>query len=247
VRYNEIDILADGCLRISMIPPFFADILAQVPSILDGEIPIEGAPDLLDAEAELFPSIYAATDLESDEDWRKYGRPDLIALFASRREIIETDLETLIEDFYLVPFFEEAQRLVPDSDTCEDLGADLGADLGEDLDKDADTAVGWDDGFDLDGEVDESSEEFVELFGQLARPIMPLRRLLIPAAHRSAWMSSLNGARLLIANCYGFMDAMPERDARYDPDDPEQLALLIMDALGELEHLLVEVDRTEGL
>lgn len=212
MQYNSIEILPNGCLRLQMIPPFFSDILAQLPSILEGEIPIEGAPDAIDPEKQLFPSIYPARELLADEDWRKYARPDLIALFASRREIIDQDLDSLIEDFYLVPFLEQAQR----------LDADSGGEVDED---------------------DEGAEEFVELFGQLARPIMPLHRLLIPASHRSAWMSSLNAARLLIAQTFGFMDAMPERSPHYDPHDPEQLALLLMDALGELEHLLVEVDR----
>jgi hypothetical protein len=237
VRYNEIDILPDGCLRMRMIPPFYADILAQVPSILDGEIPIEGAPDLVDPEKELFPSIYAASEGEADEDWRKYGRPDLIALFASRKEIIEEDLESMVEDFYFVPFLEDAQRLL--------AGADPDDDPDDDFDDGLDDGANDDAEYDEEGEQEEL-EEFVELFGHLARPIMPLQRILIPSANRSAWMSSLNASRLVIANAFGFLDSMPERCFDYDPDDPEQLALLLMDALGELEHVLVEVDQSEN-
>lgn len=139
-----------------------------------------------------------------------------------------------MEDFYLVPFLENAQRLAAVLEDGEPTGEGESEDgLAGDVDDDVEDPTG-------------ETEEFVELFGQLARPVMPLRRILIPSANRSAWMSSLNGARLLIANCFGFMDAMPEREGHYDPDDPEQLALLIMDALGELEHLLVEVERSDG-
>ncbi len=65
--------------------------------------------------------------------------------------------------------------------------------------------------------------------------------LAIPETHVSAWLASLNAARLLLGDDYGITAADMEREPILDesPEDKE-IALLQISILGHVQHLMLE-------
>lgn len=65
-------------------------------------------------------------------------------------------------------------------------------------------------------------------------------RLRIPAAHHTAWMSSLNAARLAIGEVYRIRDEDLAPGRAFDPGSERDSALLDLSLLGWLQELLVD-------
>lgn len=90
LSYPFLESNADGELVIRNLPLFFVDVLLLVPKIL--ESPDEALKDQLIGAS--YPD-----DTQKEEEWRKFSHPELFALFASRSEILRSDLANLeIED-----------------------------------------------------------------------------------------------------------------------------------------------------
>ncbi len=81
----EVQRDSKGDLRIAAIPPFFAGLLMEVPSLLADLDPR--------AEERLFPRAFE--EPEEEEQWRRLAGPDLAHLFQDRIEVIRGDLEGL--------------------------------------------------------------------------------------------------------------------------------------------------------
>jgi hypothetical protein len=65
--------------------------------------------------------------------------------------------------------------------------------------------------------------------------------LQIPEKHRSAWLSSLNAARILLGDDYSVTAADMEREPILDdPPEDKEIALLQISILGHVQHLLLE-------
>ncbi|MFQ5503760.1 MAG: DUF2017 family protein [Planctomycetota bacterium] len=81
-----LEIGPDGELDFRRLPPIYAEILLQLPEILN------------DTEDEvrkrLFPASYPA-DPDKEAEWDRLSRPELFALFSSQLEIVSQDLEGL--------------------------------------------------------------------------------------------------------------------------------------------------------
>ena len=76
----------DGGLLLSHLAPWFVSVLLEVPDLLDAD-----QPDAV--KRRLYPE--PSDDPEQSKEWQKYVHPELFALLASAREIIQRDLETL--------------------------------------------------------------------------------------------------------------------------------------------------------
>lgn len=81
--------LSGKALVIAELEPFVMRLLQEVPHAAD--------PDSHAAARErLFPAPSApGTEEEFREDWREYVQPELVHLFATARETVEQDLQTL--------------------------------------------------------------------------------------------------------------------------------------------------------
>lgn len=77
---------ADGTLRVSRIPPILDSMLRELPSILSRE-----QPDAVTRR--LYPD--PGGDPETVAEWRRAQHPELFALLADARTIVESDLATL--------------------------------------------------------------------------------------------------------------------------------------------------------
>ena len=77
---------ADGSLAVSRIPPLLDAVLRELPSFLGPE-----QPDA--AKKRLFPD--PGGDPEQVEEWRRTQHPELFALLADARAIVERDLASL--------------------------------------------------------------------------------------------------------------------------------------------------------
>lgn len=76
----------DGGLLLSHLAPWFVSVLLEVPDLLDAD-----QPDAV--KRRLYPE--PSDDPEQSKEWQKYVHPDLFALLASAREIMQKDLGTL--------------------------------------------------------------------------------------------------------------------------------------------------------
>jgi hypothetical protein len=63
--------------------------------------------------------------------------------------------------------------------------------------------------------------------------------LRIPSGHHNAWMSSLNAARLALAEIHRIQEADMENEHAFDPGSERDAAILSIRLLGWLEELLV--------
>jgi len=77
---------ADGALVVSRIPPLLDAVLREIPSLLSPEQPES-------AKKRLFPD--PGGDPESVEEWRRTQHPELFALLADARSVVERDLVSL--------------------------------------------------------------------------------------------------------------------------------------------------------
>jgi hypothetical protein len=80
---------ADGAFRVSRIPPLLDSVLRELPSILARE-----QPDAV--KRRLFPD--PGGDPEAVAEWRRTQHPELFALLADARTIVERDLSSLTID-----------------------------------------------------------------------------------------------------------------------------------------------------
>ena len=65
--------------------------------------------------------------------------------------------------------------------------------------------------------------------------------LAIPETHVSAWLASLNAARLLLGDDFGITAADMEREpVLNDPPEDKEIALLQISILGHVQHLMLE-------
>lgn len=221
MRYNEIEVLDDGSLELRCLPPFFADFLLQLPGILAGGSPFLGDEERRDVAGFLYPPVFEEGDTEAAADWERYGRPDLLALFADRQDILTRDLRGLDPYFVVVPSLVRAVHGEGDVEIEDDA---------EDEDP-----GGLPDFPAFEDEPEDPGEDM------LPSPF-PLFRVRIPAAHRTAWLSSLNGARLLLAERFGFLDEGMMPPPTVVGPDPAAVARLMIYAYEEIEHLMVEVE-----
>lgn len=76
----------DGALVVSHIPPLLDVVLRELPSLLGPEQPEA-------AKRRLFPD--PGGDPEQVEEWRRTQHPELFALLADARSIVERDLASL--------------------------------------------------------------------------------------------------------------------------------------------------------
>jgi hypothetical protein len=76
----------DGSLLFEELGPWFVTVLGELPALLADERPEA-------VQERLFP--LPSDDREACEEWRKYVHPDLFALLASAREVVERDLANL--------------------------------------------------------------------------------------------------------------------------------------------------------
>lgn len=85
---NELSVTrdADGTLRVARIPPLLDSVIRELPSILSRD-----QPDAV--KRRLFPD--PGGDAESVEEWRRTQHPELFALLADARTIVERDLAAL--------------------------------------------------------------------------------------------------------------------------------------------------------
>lgn len=86
MRPPSVTITDDGGLLLSHLAPWFVSVLFEVPDLLDAD-----QPDAV--KRRLYPE--PSEDPEQSKEWQKYVHPDLFALLASAREIMQRDLETL--------------------------------------------------------------------------------------------------------------------------------------------------------
>jgi hypothetical protein len=84
----RVERLDDGDLWLRGISPFHADTLLRLPEWLDSSDPR--------VRARLLPKVY--DDAEDEQQWRRFGVPQLEHLFASRAEIVAKDLQSLAQD-----------------------------------------------------------------------------------------------------------------------------------------------------
>ncbi|HKE02132.1 MAG TPA: DUF2017 family protein, partial [Planctomycetota bacterium] len=73
-----------GDLVLGGLPEPFLEVLKEVPAILDL------ASSRKDAASRIYPDPY--DDEAANESWRRHARPEIAALFASARELVEGDL-----------------------------------------------------------------------------------------------------------------------------------------------------------
>lgn len=76
----------DGALVVGRIPPLLDAVLRELPSLLGPEQPEA-------AKRRLFPD--PSTDPEAAAEWRRTQHPELFALLADARTIVERDLASL--------------------------------------------------------------------------------------------------------------------------------------------------------
>ncbi|HMQ24210.1 MAG TPA: DUF2017 family protein [Planctomycetota bacterium] len=86
MNFPSIEVEADGSLLFRHLAAGYARALREVPDIL--------LDDSEDVRVRLFPNSYV-DDPEREADWERYSKPDLIALFESRRAIVARDLDSL--------------------------------------------------------------------------------------------------------------------------------------------------------
>lgn len=84
----EVERDPDGTLVCRNLSAFHVDTLVHLPGLLTSQ------DDRV--RDRLLPRTYEAD--EDEDQWRRYGVPDLEHLFASRVEIINKDLESLAQD-----------------------------------------------------------------------------------------------------------------------------------------------------
>ena len=77
----------DGGLLLSHLAPWFVSVLLEIPDLLDAD-----QPDAV--KRRLYPE--PSEDPEQSKEWKKYVHPELFALLASAREVMERDLGTLL-------------------------------------------------------------------------------------------------------------------------------------------------------
>lgn len=154
----QIERDADGGLCFRGITALHADTLMHIPEWLDS--------DDARVRARLLPTVYE--DPEEEEQWRRFGVPELEHLFASRAEIVGKDLESLAQD----------------------------------------------------GAVTFS--------------------LRIPKNHTTAWLSTLNAARLALFELHGLEDVDMERDPAEISDFDKELALVRIHIMAFMQELLLE-------
>lgn len=149
---------ADGTLVCRGITAFHADTLVRIPEWL-------GSDDER-VRGRLLPAVYE--NEEEEEQWRRYGVPDLEHLFATRAEIVGKDLESLVQD-----------------------GA-------------------------------------------------ATYSLKIPGVHATAWVSSLNAARLTLFELHGLEEADMEREPEEISNFEKELALVRIHVMAFTQELLLE-------
>lgn len=76
---------AEGDLWLRGLTPLYADTLMHIPEWLESDDPR--------VRDRLLPPAYS--DPEEEEQWRRFGAPELEHLFASRARVIGLDLETM--------------------------------------------------------------------------------------------------------------------------------------------------------
>ena len=86
MRPPSVTIKDDGGLLLSYLAPWFMSVLLEVPDLLDAD-----QPDAV--KRRLYPE--PSEDPEQSKEWKKYVHPELFALLASAREVIQRDLGTL--------------------------------------------------------------------------------------------------------------------------------------------------------
>ncbi|MEZ5989717.1 MAG: DUF2017 family protein [Planctomycetota bacterium] len=227
MRPCEVEIRDDGSVELSCMPPGLVEFLLQLPGILAGGSPFVGEEEKRDPERVLFPSIHDDED-EDASDWDRYGRPDLLALFASRQRILAEDLGGLEQHFVILPWLAQIARV--DGGELEDEDEDLD----DDEDEGDDHAAGGDD-------EDEGDDSDLSRVRVLPAPF-PLFRVRIPAAHRTAWLTGLNGARLLLAERYDLMDEDRELPTPLAGLDRRAIASAMINTFGLLEEQLIEAE-----
>lgn len=79
--------LPDGSLVLDDLTPWFLAELLRLPVLLDPD-----QPEVV--KRRLYP-LPSASDELSRDDWRRLVHPELFALLASARDVVEADLETL--------------------------------------------------------------------------------------------------------------------------------------------------------
>lgn len=83
----RVEIGPDGEFVFRNLPPIYVEALLCLPQILEETD--------TSVEDRLFPASYP-NDREKEAEWDRFGRPELKALFASRCEIIQDDLDHLV-------------------------------------------------------------------------------------------------------------------------------------------------------
>lgn len=83
----RVEIGPQGDFVFRNLPPIYVEALLSLPQLLDETD--------ADVRERLFPSSYLE-DADKEAEWRRLCRPELEALFASRRELIQKDLDRLV-------------------------------------------------------------------------------------------------------------------------------------------------------
>lgn len=84
--YPRLEIGVDGAFVFRGLADVHAFALRELPDLL--------ADDSPDVREQLFPNSYQ-DDAEREAEWERYSRPELIALFDSRSNIVQQDLDSL--------------------------------------------------------------------------------------------------------------------------------------------------------
>ncbi|MEM7205630.1 MAG: DUF2017 family protein [Planctomycetota bacterium] len=145
-------------MRLRNLGPLHVDTLMRMPEWLQSDDPR--------ARSRLFPAAY--TDADDLADWQRYAHPDLAHLYASRVELISTDLASL----------------------------------------DADEEMTF--------------------------------QMIIPDKHGAAWLSALNGARLVLYSLHDLTVEDMETDPADLDDVDKELVLLRIHVMAYLQELLIE-------
>lgn len=82
----RLELDEDGGLTFRRLPAVYAETLLLVPHVLEDEDE--------KGRARLFPDVYL-DHAENQDEWERYGKPELYALFASQGEIVRKDLAAM--------------------------------------------------------------------------------------------------------------------------------------------------------
>ena len=85
--------------------------------------------------------------------------------------------------------------------------------------------------------IEQDLEEFI------VEPVWQGFRLEIPSAHKSAWVTGLNAARLMLGVKHGIAAEDMEKDLDFQEPDEKDLALLRVHLLGHVQGLILDLDQ----